>query len=304
MASHSPQQLDLPNFVGQCLMTDMPASKTAVSDHNCSQPQIAVQPTPADTLRIGAVAYLNTKPLIYGLESAVAEFGSLQLALPSRLATALHRGDLDVGLIPVVEYLRHRSEYSIVSNAAIACRGPVWSVRVLFRKEPRDVRTLSVDEGSRSSVALASILYQSRFGRIPELVQFPIDARPEDSSADAVLVIGDRAMRPERYQATFLTDWDLGEEWFIETGLPFVFALWTARESRFVTPELNQVLEDCRDQGCRNVEAIIDQYSAVYGLTPQQCRDYLTSYLRFHFLSDEQAGLAEFLARCQSAGLV
>jgi chorismate dehydratase len=285
-------------------MTDIPASKTTVADHDCSESHIAVRQTPPDTLRIGAVAYLNTKPLIYGLESAVADFGSLQLALPSQLASALHREELDVGLIPVVEYLRHRSQYRIVSNAAIACRGPVWSVRVLFRKEPRDVRTLAVDEGSRSSVALTSILYQSRFGRIPELVEFPIDASPEDSNADAVLVIGDRAMRPERYQATFLTDWDLGEEWHIETGLPFVFALWTARESRFVTPELTKVFEDCRDQGCRNVEAIIEQYSADYGLTHQQCRDYLTRFLRFQFLGEEQAGLAEFLARCQSAGLV
>ncbi len=83
-----------------------------------------------------------------------------------------------------------------------------------------------------------------------------------------------------------------------------MFALWTARESRFVTPELTQVFEECRDQGCRNVEAIIEQYSADYGLTHQQCRDYLTRYLRFQFLSEEQAGLAEFLARCQSAGLV
>jgi chorismate dehydratase len=329
MASHTQQQINIPNVASRRLMTDLPTTRSVVAESDRSesigaesaetepetrksialtQSQNAIRKLagkrPTATLRIGAVAYLNTKPLIYGLEAAAADFGSLQLALPSRLATALHHDDLDIGLIPVVEYLRHRSTYRIVSNAAIACRGPVWSVRVLFRKEPRDVRTLAVDEGSRSSVALTSILYQSRFGRIPELVEFPIDARPEDSNADAVLVIGDRAMRPERYQATFLTDWDLGEEWHLETGLPFVFALWTARDPSFVTPELAQMFEVCRDQGCRNVEAIINEYSADYGLTHQQCRDYLTRYLRFHFMSDEQAGLAEFLARCESAGLV
>lgn len=256
------------------------------------------------TVQIGAVAYLNTKPLIYGLESRLRGTGSVHLAVPSRLANELHLGNLDVGLIPVVEYLRNRTRYQIVSNAAIACFGPVWSVRVLFRKDPCDVRTLAADEGSRSSVALASILYRSRFGRIPEIMEFPIHARPEDSSADAVLVIGDRAMRPERYQESFLTDWDLGQEWRIETGLPFVFALWTAREPHFATDELCDILESSRDDGCANVETIIRDHACDYGLTPQQCRDYLTKYLRFHFSGEEQAGLAEFLARCQTAGLV
>jgi chorismate dehydratase len=298
MASHIQSQPDASKFTGSCLMTDARQAVVPV------RPYEAALTMPAKALRIGAVAYLNTKPLIYGLDSTIEPVGTLTLALPSRLAASLHRGELDIGLIPVVEYLRHRSEYRIVSNAAIACRGPVWSVRVLFRKEPRDVRTLAVDEGSRSSVALASILYQKRFGRIPDLVDFPIDAQPEDSTADAVLVIGDRAMRPERYQSTFLTDWDLGEEWYLETGLPFVFALWIARDPSFVATELAHVFESCRDRGCRNVETIIDQHAADYGLTSQQCRDYLTGYLRFHFLSEEQAGLAEFLARCQSAGLV
>jgi chorismate dehydratase len=255
-------------------------------------------------VRLGAVAYLNTKPLIDGLQDRLKGAGSVHLALPSRLAVDLHLGKLDVGLIPVVEYLRNRSRYQIVSNAAIACFGPVWSVRILFRKDPRDVRTLAADEGSRSSVALASILYKTRFGRIPEIMEFPIHAQPEDSTADAVLVIGDRAMRPERYHESFLTDWDLGQEWRIETGLPFVFALWTAREAHFATDELRDMLESSRDDGCANVEQIIRDHASDYGLTPQQCRDYLTKYLRFHFSGEEQAGLAEFLARCQAAGLV
>lgn len=260
--------------------------------------------TPKPSIRIGAVAYLNTKPLIYGLQDRLQGLGSVELALPSRLAVGMQRGNLEVGLIPAVEYLRNRSRYRIVSNAAIACHGPVWSVRILFRKDPRDVRTLAVDEGSRSSVALASVLYHTRYGRIPEMAEFPIHARPEESSADAVLVIGDRAMRPERYQESFLTDWDLGHEWRIETGLPFVFALWTAREPQFVTDDLCDVLQQSRDDGCANVEQIIRDHASEYGLTPQQCRDYLTKYLRFHFSSEEQAGLAEFLARCQAAGLV
>jgi chorismate dehydratase len=261
-------------------------------------------PRTNDPVRIGAVAYLNTKPLIHGLQERLAECGALRLALPSRLADELHRGALDVGLIPVVEYLRNREKYRIVSNAAIACRGPVWSVRILFRKEPQDVRTLAVDEGSRSSIALATVLYRQRFDRLPELTSFPIEASPEESTADAVLVIGDRAMRPERYQASFLTDWDLGQEWFAETGLPFVFALWTARNSSYATSKLASTLEACRNHGCAAVDSIVHQYAADYGLTHQQCHDYLTKYLHFHFGTEEQAGLSEFLRRCEAIHLV
>ncbi|MFN5915574.1 MAG: MqnA/MqnD/SBP family protein, partial [Planctomycetota bacterium] len=98
------------------------------------------------TTRVGAVAYLNTKPLIYGLDDRLKGFGTLHLELPSRLATQMEQGDLDVGLIPVVEYLRNRSRYRLISNAGIACQGPVWSVRVLFRVPPEEVRTLGTDE--------------------------------------------------------------------------------------------------------------------------------------------------------------
>jgi chorismate dehydratase len=261
--------------------------------------------TPASRpMQIGAVAYLNTKPLIFGLQDRLGHSGSLHLALPSRLAASLQQRVIDIGLIPVVEYLRQRSTYRIVSDAVIACRGPVWSVRILFRKDPCDVRILAVDEGSRSSVALASLLFHSRFGRIPEQVEFPILAQPGDSSADAVLVIGDRAMRPERYRDAFLTDWDLGQEWFVETGLPFVFAMWTARDASFATHEVSNLFETSRDDGCKHVEEIVARHADDYGLTPEQCREYLTRYLRFRFASDERAGLMEFSNRCQSLGLV
>ena len=208
------------------------------------------------TVRFGAVAYLNTKPLIYGLEERLGECGTLSLALPSRLAKDMEDGLLDVGLIPVVEYLRNRDRYHIVSDAGIACQGPVWSVRILFRVPPDRVRTLGTDEGSRTSVALSQVLFASRFGSIPTSIPFPIGSEPRDCPADAVLVIGDRAMNPERFRSEFLLDWDLGDEWFKETGLPFIFALWVARDESFVTSDAQAALESSRDDGCRNIEEI------------------------------------------------
>lgn len=255
-------------------------------------------------VRVGAVAYLNTKPLIHGLESRLTGRASLSLELPSRLASEMERGALDVGLIPVVEYFQHLDAYQPVSDAVIACCGPVWSVRILFRKPPSQVRTLAVDEGSRTSVALSKVLFHSRFDWIPETVPFRIDATPESTEADAVLVIGDRAMKPERFRSHFETDWDLGEEWFRETGLPFVFARWVARRAEFASDWLTRCLESSRDSGQRDVEHIVAQHAVAYGLTADECRDYLTHYLQFRLGDRESAGLREFHRRCVSLGLV
>lgn len=255
-------------------------------------------------IRVGAVAYLNTKPLIYGLESRLEGLASLRLELPSRLATEMEDGTIDVGLIPVVEFFQHADRYRPVSDAVIACCGPVWSVRVLFRKPPSQVRTLAVDEGSRTSVALSKVLFHARFGRVPATVPFRIDATPESTSADAVLVIGDRAMKPERFREHFGADWDLGDEWFRETGLPFVFARWVARRAEFATAALARCLETSRDDGQKDVEHIVEHHASRYGLTAEECRDYLTHYLRFRLGDRELAGMREFHHRCMSLGLV
>ena len=109
-------------------------------------------------LRIGAVTYLNTKPLVHGL-AALLPTAELIYDYPSRLADALATGELDIALVPSAEVLQH-SEWTIVSDACIGCRGPVLSVKLLFRVPPSEVRTLSLDEGSRTSAVLAQILLQ------------------------------------------------------------------------------------------------------------------------------------------------
>jgi chorismate dehydratase len=259
---------------------------------------------PTKLTRVGAVAYLNTKPLIYGLEDRLKGFGSLQLELPSRLAAQMEQGELDVGLIPVVEYLRNRSCYRLISDAGIACQGPVWSVRVLFRVPPEEVKTLGTDEGSRTSVALSQVLLANRLGKLPELVPFPIGSMPKDCPADAVLVIGDRAMNPDRYRCDFYLDWDLGEQWYALTGLPFVFAMWVARSPTFDDPQMIQSLEASRDEGLVHVDEIIAKYAAGYGLSDQACREYLTQFLRFRIGDNELRGLGQFANRCEALGLL
>ena len=123
-------------------------------------------------IRVGAVNYLNTKPLVERLTDFAPNV-DLSLDLPSRLADQLAAGDLDVGLIPVVEFFRG-DNYRFVENVAIGSRGPVLSV-TLFSKVPwAEIRTVALDEGSRTSAALTQILLRKRYGVTPAVETLPI----------------------------------------------------------------------------------------------------------------------------------
>lgn len=145
---------------------------------------------------------------------------------PSRLADDLARGKLDVALIPSVEFFQDPG-YTIVSDACIACRGPALSVKLFSRVSMNEIRTLALDEGSRCTAALVKVLLSERFGLSPRLEPLPVEASIGDTTADAVLLIGDRAMHSP--PGRFVEVWDLGDEWCRWAELPFVFAMWTAR---------------------------------------------------------------------------
>src|SRR5262245_47037375 len=132
-------------------------------------------------MRIGAVNYLNSKPLVHGLAELAPE-AKILFDLPSRLADSLAAGRLDVALIPSVEWLR-RPGRAIVSDACVACRGPVLSVKLYFRVPPHEVRRLALDEGSRTSAALAQILLEELANSVPDCEPLPIGAGLESTDA-------------------------------------------------------------------------------------------------------------------------
>ncbi len=292
-------------------------------------------------LRFGAVSYLNTKPLIETLPQQLAGWGTLQLDLPSRLASDLASGELDVALIPSVEYFRNRDHYEIVSDAAIACRGPVWSVRLLSRVPTQDIRTLALDEGSRTSAAVAQVLLWEMHGlqaivnpgarrlRPSELepsplsrraepsvandhqprltaVPFPIGSTAEEIDADAILVIGDRAMHPPH--GVYHEIWDLGDRWCRWTELPFVFAMWVARREATQNADtrrrIGETLSHCRDEGGQCLESIAIREAAGHGLTNEDLHRYFAENLHFHLGSGERAGLELFRQKSEAIGLI
>ena len=217
-------------------------------------------------VRIGAVSYLNTLPLVEGL----AEEPHLELSfdLPSRLADQLAAGDLDVGLIPCIEFFQN-PEYTIVSDACIGCRGPVWSVKLLSRVPFPDIRSLALDEGSRTSAALVRILLRQRHQLSPTLYDLPMGAAADEAATDAVLIIGDRAMHTERFEPAFPYQWDLGEQWREWSGLSFVFAMWVARPNAGDAELLETALGAARDRGLTRLEQLARQHAARFELTPR-----------------------------------
>jgi chorismate dehydratase len=249
-------------------------------------------------IRVGAVNYLNTKPLIEGLTSFAPQ-AVLELDIPSRLADRLATGDLDVALIPVIEYFR-AGRYSIVPGISIASRGPVLSVTLFSRVPWSEIRSVALDEGSRTSSALARILLEKRSGIRPTIESLPMGVAADDMHTDAVLLIGDRAMKA--CLPGFAHAFDLGQEWFDWTGLPFVYAVWAVRDGADLR-DVDQALRQARDYGLAKVGPIAQREAAKLGLDSGFCRRYLGNILSFDLGPRELAGLGKYHELARELGL-
>jgi chorismate dehydratase len=240
-------------------------------------------------LRIGAVSYLNTKPLVYGLAERAAHL-EIVFDVPSRLADGLHAGRLDVALVPSIEYAQHQ-DYAMVSDACIGCRGPVLSVKLFSRRPLHRIRSLALDEGSRTSGLLARILLWERYRLQPRLSSLSVACGPEDTTADAVLLIGDRAIHPP--SSDFVECWDLGDQWCRWSELPFVFAMWVARPGVDVRG-LDEILSLTRNSGVEHLAEIAQAEAAGVGLSVEQTLSYLRDNLHFYFNGRERRGMELF----------
>ncbi|MEP3479883.1 MAG: menaquinone biosynthesis protein [Fuerstiella sp.] len=240
-------------------------------------------------VRLGAVSYLNSRPLVHQLAENLPA-SKVTLDYPSRLADALARRELEVALIPSIEYFRG-SNYEILSNACVAARGPVMSVKLFCRVHPGQIRTVALDEGSRTSATLTRIVLAEKYGVSPKTEPLSLLSSTQHSEADAVLLIGDRAMHhPDE---SFVEVMDLGEIWNEWTGLPFVFAMWVAQKDADTTG-VADVLERTRDLGVRHLHDIATTEAPGLNLTVPVAEDYLRNNLYYTMTSAERAGLNLF----------
>jgi chorismate dehydratase len=249
-------------------------------------------------IRIGAVNYLNTKPLVYDLET-LAVGAELILDYPSRLADDLRQGRLDVALIPIIEYFR-AGDYTLVPDIAIASFGPVLSVTLFSRVPWEQIRRVALDEGSRTSAALAQVLLRKRYEVRPEVCPLPLDRAAEDVDADAVLLIGDRAMHA--CLPGFPHAFDLGQEWHDWTGLPFVYAAWAVRPGVDLGPVAG-ALHEAKRRGCAQIGPIAAREAPRLGLDAGFCRRYLANIIRFDLGPRALAGLHHYYMLASELGL-
>lgn len=238
--------------------------------------------------RVGSVPYLNARPLVEGLHAERAiEF---QEDVPSRLARGLDEGRLDAALVSSVEALRH-PERMIVPDLCIASLGPVLSVKVFASGDARAARRVALDGASLTAAALTRIAYGRILGR-GDVEFVPVGIAPDPAAAssarvDATLVIGDKALALDRVGASA---WDLGEAWTQWTGLPFVWAVWLARDAATAT-ELHPILTAAYERGRERLDAFAD---ARPDLGVDHARHYLKAVMRYRLERAELDGLRQF----------
>ncbi len=251
-------------------------------------------------VRVGAVGYLNARPLVEGLDRQPDRF-AVRFDVPSRCAALLHEGAIDVGLIPSVEYLQ-RADYRIVPGVAIASRGPVASVALFTTRPTTAIRSVALDSSSRTSAMLLKILCADWFDIEPKFVTMPPDLTGMLKRCDAALLIGDAALYAD-HEPAGLDKIDLGEEWTAMTGLPFVWAFWAGRADA-LAPEHIAALQRARDEGLAALDRIAEAYFPGEPEKARIGRQYLRENI--HFDLDEAAltGLRRFYEAAAALRLV
>jgi chorismate dehydratase len=250
-----------------------------------------------DVLRIASVSFFNAKPLIYCLDDA--DDLHLLLDVPSRLIDALRENRADVALLPVIDYQR-MDGLRIVPAGAIGCDGPTLTVRIFSRKPIQQIGTLACDSDSHTSVALARIVLAEHFKIHPEFIAHQT-APGSAAKHDAVLLIGDKVVCEEPVGYPFQLD--LGQVWKEMTGLPFVFAIWTAREDVDLR-DLPQRLENARRAGLAHAAELVARHAVPRGWPAGIAMQYITAYLKYDVAQPQLEAIGRFFDLCARHGLI
>ena len=242
-------------------------------------------------LRVSAVSYLNTWPLVWGfLHGPGKGLFDFRFDLPADCAQALGDGEAAIGLVPCAELDRLGLDY--LPDLGIACEGPVRSILLISKVPYREIRTLAVDSGSRSSVALSRILLAERYGCQPQFNRMRPILEEMLAVCDGALIIGDPALAldPDRLPWNSL---DLGAEWVAWSGLPMVFAVWAGKDS-VLTPEVAKAFQDSFDWGRSHMDEIVARAVPERGFGEELVREYLTSHIVYELGERHRQGLELF----------
>jgi len=250
-------------------------------------------------IRVGAVGYLNARPLTWALDRW-PERWSVRYDVPAVCASLLQSGAVDLGLTPCIEYL-FSDDYRFVPGVGIGSRGAVASVALYSRGPLAEARTIALDTSSRTSVALTRILCQHRFHVEPRFVPHGPNLEVMTLTCDAALLIGDPALETD-HESLGLQKTDLGEAWTAMTGLPFVYAAWTGRAGAVDAAGV-RALQEAQALGVANINVIAAEYGGGDLARASRASRYLRDNVRYALGPDEVAGLQLFLDYAADLGL-
>ncbi len=258
-------------------------------------------------LRISAISYLNTAPLMWDFEhSGTHPFArnakgwatqfDISYTLPSACAGALAEGRADIGIIPAAAYPQIPG-LQVLPDVAIASRRAVRSILLVSRMPIEKVRTVALDTSSMTSVALTKILFEKWLGGGRTFTSMAPDIEQMLAACDAGLVIGDPALQIDRRRYNTL---DLAEEWIRYTGKPFVFAFWAVRGDTLSeadpSVDLAAVFRDSRDHGLApsSLQLIAEDWAPKLGISQADVQSYLTENIHYQLDADCLEGLRLF----------
>jgi chorismate dehydratase len=250
--------------------------------------------------RVSVVQYLNTVPLVWGmLRGDQQSKYDLSFTTPALCADAVRSGQADIGIIPSIEYQRI-DHVQVLAGVSIASKAEVKSVLLLSKVPIEEIKTVAMDNSSRTSAALLRILMRKFYSRFVTVT--PAAPKPGEmlKRADAALVIGDPALT---YDGQITEIYDLAAEWRKFTGLPFVFALWAGRETAGLS-HLRQDFLASRDFGLQRIEDIAAEHAPRLNLEPQAVKVYLTENIDYSLDEENRKGLRLFFKLAREAGIV
>ncbi len=256
---------------------------------------------PEKLLRFGMHDFLNARPLLGPLRERGESAGlDLVIDAPAALAEKLKSGELDLAMVPAVEYLREADTYRLVPDVCIASRGEVGTVLLISKVPVKKIRSLAVDNRSRTSIALLKVLFT-----FPVTLEVhPSDPDPDTMLKDheAALIIGDRAL--EYKTAPGLVVYDLSAEWFRQTGKTFVHAVVAVRPEINLDKSILEFFREAKREGLAGIDSVVEAYVKESGADPELCADYLKRKIIYDLGDEEMDGLTHFRDLCHEKGII
>lgn len=267
--------------------------------------QDGILATAQATRRIGSVGYLNSRPLVDGLEGRADPL--IRFDVPSRLLSNLESGQVDIALCPVIDYYRSHIPLQIVPVGGIGCNGPTLTVRLFSRVRPAQIQTVHADIDSHTSITLLRIFLTKRYGITPDFIDY--DAHhllanpPTSAPPETLLLIGDKVVTNRPTTNDYPYQLDLGEAWYNLTGLPFVFAVWMAKPDTRLG-NLPTLLQSIRIENCNHIDRIVARHAENHGWPNELALDYLTRNLSFEIGPRQLEAIERFGVMANDFGLI